>query len=34
MLTLGETMLVLSGHGEETTIEREMDSNPFLNGFM
>ncbi|MRX72621.1 MBL fold metallo-hydrolase [Bacillus lacus] len=33
LLTLPEDTLVLSGHGAETTIEIEMDSNPFLNGF-
>lgn len=33
LLTLPEDTLVLSGHGEETIIEDEMDSNPFLNGF-
>ncbi|MCP3741412.1 MBL fold metallo-hydrolase [Rossellomorea sp. BNER] len=33
LLTLPEETIVLSGHGEATTIEREMDGNPFLNGF-
>ncbi|MEH7380003.1 MBL fold metallo-hydrolase [Bacillus sp. JJ1533] len=33
LLTLPEDTIVLSGHGPETTIEAEMDSNPFLNGF-
>jgi hydroxyacylglutathione hydrolase len=33
ILTLPEETIVLSGHGPETTIEAEMDSNPFLNGF-
>ncbi|CAG9619291.1 MBL fold metallo-hydrolase [Sutcliffiella rhizosphaerae] len=33
LLTLPEETTVLSGHGMTTTIEREMDSNPFLNGF-
>ncbi|MDQ0231970.1 MBL fold metallo-hydrolase [Metabacillus malikii] len=33
LLTLPEETLVLSGHGVETTIEAEMESNPFLNGF-
>lgn len=33
LLTLPEETIVLSGHGPETTIEVEMDSNPFLNGF-
>ncbi|MEW4284057.1 MBL fold metallo-hydrolase [Priestia koreensis] len=33
LLTLPEDTLVLSGHGEETTVEEEMDGNPFLNGF-
>ncbi|WP_442594900.1 MBL fold metallo-hydrolase [Neobacillus sp. D3-1R] len=33
LLTLPEDTLVLSGHGQETIIEDEMDSNPFLNGF-
>jgi hydroxyacylglutathione hydrolase len=33
LLTLPEETIVLSGHGPETTIEAEMDSNPFLNGF-
>ncbi|HYK72387.1 MAG TPA: MBL fold metallo-hydrolase [Pseudoneobacillus sp.] len=33
LLTLPEDTLVLSGHGPETIIEDEMDSNPFLNGF-
>lgn len=33
LLTLPEDSLVLSGHGPETIIEDEMNSNPFLNGF-
>jgi hydroxyacylglutathione hydrolase len=33
LLTLPEDTLVLSGHGSETIIEDEMNSNPFLNGF-
>ncbi len=33
LLTLPETTTVLPGHGPETSIEVEMDSNPFLNGF-
>ena len=33
LLTLPEETTVLSGHGMTTTIAREMDSNPFLNGF-
>ncbi|MGD6847241.1 MBL fold metallo-hydrolase [Rossellomorea aquimaris] len=33
LLTLPETTTVLAGHGPETSIEGEMDSNPFLNGF-
>jgi hydroxyacylglutathione hydrolase len=33
LLTLPEDTLVLSGHGPETIIEDEMNSNPFLNGF-
>lgn len=33
LLTLSEETMVLSGHGFETTIGTEMDSNPFLNGF-
>ncbi|MFE7061032.1 MBL fold metallo-hydrolase [Sutcliffiella sp. NPDC057660] len=33
LLVLPEETTVLSGHGMTTTIEREMDSNPFLNGF-
>lgn len=33
LLTLPEETLVLSGHGPTTTIENEMNSNPFLNGF-
>ncbi|WP_010194610.1 MBL fold metallo-hydrolase [Bacillus sp. m3-13] len=33
LLILPEETTVLSGHGMTTTIEREMDSNPFLNGF-
>ncbi|RIW31068.1 MBL fold metallo-hydrolase [Bacillus salacetis] len=33
LLTLPEDTIVLSGHGPETTIGNEMDSNPFLNGF-
>ncbi|WP_404443577.1 MBL fold metallo-hydrolase [Sutcliffiella horikoshii] len=33
LLTLPEETTVLAGHGMTTTIAREMDSNPFLNGF-
>ncbi|MCA1031725.1 MBL fold metallo-hydrolase [Bacillus timonensis] len=33
LLVLPEDTIVLSGHGPETTIEAEMDHNPFLNGF-
>ncbi|GAA0345787.1 MBL fold metallo-hydrolase [Bacillus carboniphilus] len=33
LLSLPEDTIVLSGHGEETTIIQEMDHNPFLNGF-
>ncbi|WP_449621321.1 MBL fold metallo-hydrolase [Robertmurraya sp. Marseille-Q9965] len=33
LLVLPEETFVLSGHGDTTTIENEMDSNPFLNGF-
>ncbi|WP_377888522.1 MBL fold metallo-hydrolase [Alkalihalobacillus sp. R86527] len=33
LLTLPENTIVASGHGPVTTIEQEMTSNPFLNGF-
>ncbi|MDQ6599643.1 MBL fold metallo-hydrolase [Bacillus salipaludis] len=33
LLFLPEETVVLPGHGPETTIIEEMDSNPFLNGF-
>ncbi|BBW95604.1 MBL fold metallo-hydrolase [Geobacillus icigianus] len=33
LLTLPEETVVLSGHGPETTIGAEMDTNPFLHGF-
>lgn len=33
LLTLPESTIVLPGHGPQTLIEDEMDSNPFLNGF-
>jgi hydroxyacylglutathione hydrolase len=33
LLTLPENTTVLCGHGPVTTIGKEMDSNPFLNGF-
>ncbi|KMJ60102.1 hypothetical protein AB685_04495 [Bacillus sp. LL01] len=33
LLVLPEETTVLSGHGMTTTIEKEMDSNPFLTGF-
>jgi len=33
LLTLPEDTVVLSGHGPETTIIEEMETNPFLNGF-
>lgn len=32
LFTLPATTRVLSGHGPDTTIEREMRSNPFFNG--
>ena len=34
LLVLPENTVVLPGHGPTTTIRREMDSNPFLNGFL
>ena len=34
LLTLPEETYVLPGHGGVTTIAAEMDSNPFLNGFL
>ena len=33
LLTLPEDTVILSGHGKSTTIEHEMDYNPFINGF-
>lgn len=33
LLRLPEDTIVAPGHGPETSIEAEMDSNPFLNGF-
>lgn len=33
LLTLPEDTIVLSGHGESSTIKEEIDSNPFLQGF-
>lgn len=33
LLSLPETTLIYPGHGSSTTIEAEMESNPFLNGF-
>lgn len=33
LLSLSESTQVLPGHGPTTTIEIEMNSNPFLNGF-
>ncbi|WP_059171128.1 MBL fold metallo-hydrolase [Bacillus sp. FJAT-27445] len=33
LLSLPENTIVLPGHGPVTTIEDEMDSNPFLHGF-
>jgi hydroxyacylglutathione hydrolase len=33
LLTLPEETIVMPGHGPTTTIEEEMESNPFLNGF-
>ena len=33
LLNLPEETVVLSGHGPETTVGMEMDSNPFLSGF-
>ena len=33
LLTLPEDTIVLSGHGDSTTIREEIDSNPFLRGF-
>ncbi|WP_064091511.1 MBL fold metallo-hydrolase [Rossellomorea aquimaris] len=33
LLTLPEETLVLPGHGPQTSVRDEMDSNPFLNGF-
>jgi glyoxylase-like metal-dependent hydrolase (beta-lactamase superfamily II) len=34
LLTLPEETIVMPGHGPATTIAEEMDSNPFLNGFL
>lgn len=33
LLVLPEETIVCSGHGPETTIQAEMNSNPFLSGF-
>ncbi|MED0704379.1 MULTISPECIES: MBL fold metallo-hydrolase [Aeribacillus] len=33
LLVLPEETIVLPGHGSETTIIEEMETNPFLNGF-
>jgi glyoxylase-like metal-dependent hydrolase (beta-lactamase superfamily II) len=33
LLTLPEETIVMPGHGPTTTIEEEMETNPFLNGF-
>ena len=33
LLSLPETTIIYPGHGAATTIEDEMTSNPFLNGF-
>lgn len=33
LLTLPEETIVSPGHGPETTIAKEMDTNPFLHGF-
>jgi hydroxyacylglutathione hydrolase len=33
LMTLPEETVVAPGHGPDTTIQNEMDSNPFLNGF-
>jgi hydroxyacylglutathione hydrolase len=33
LLVLPEQTIVASGHGHKTTIQNEMDSNPFLSGF-
>jgi hydroxyacylglutathione hydrolase len=33
LLVLPENTIVASGHGPETTIHNEMDTNPFLSGF-
>lgn len=33
LLTLPEDTVVLSGHGRKTTIQHEMDANPYINGF-
>ncbi|MEI4791377.1 MBL fold metallo-hydrolase [Bacillus sp. FJAT-53060] len=33
LLSLPESTLVLSGHGEETTVLTEQEQNPFINGF-
>ncbi len=32
LLTLGDDVVVYSGHGPETTIGRERRTNPFLTG--
>ena len=33
LLTLGDDFIIYPGHGSSTTPRREMDMNPFLNGF-
>ena len=33
LLTLGDDFIIYPGHGASTTPRREMDMNPFLNGF-
>lgn len=33
ILTLPDETILLPGHGPSTTVERERDSNPYLNGF-
>ncbi|MGE6629322.1 MBL fold metallo-hydrolase [Bacillus sp. NPDC077027] len=33
LLTLPESTIVLSGHGEETTVLTEQEQNPFIHGF-
>lgn len=33
LLSLDEDTLIYPGHGESTTVDEEMENNPFLNGF-